>query len=188
MKHGLIRKIKREILLSVVLLALAVLAGVFFAHFNPEEAGIAVQELARELEAYSAEDPATQAMVIFIHNSQIDFLLIVAGVFFGIVPLLILLFNGYYMGIVLYVASAEIGAGTVLLATIPHGILEIPAIIISCAYGFWLGTKLYRRAKYGEPLKQHLKDAIYAFVVIILPLNFVAAILEVFVSAALIRG
>jgi len=42
-------------------------------------------------------------------------------------------------------AVGKVGMGSVIKAVLPHGVLEIPALIISSAYGLWLGVVFARR-------------------------------------------
>ncbi|WP_404348112.1 stage II sporulation protein M [Sutcliffiella horikoshii] len=45
-------------------------------------------------------------------------------------------FNGLTLGIVMGIAHAKFGLKTTLLRIIPHGVLEIPVLIVSTAFGF----------------------------------------------------
>ncbi|MEF3303326.1 stage II sporulation protein M [Paenibacillus sp. GYB003] len=77
---------------------------------------------------------------IFLNNALKSILIIFAGALFGVLPLFFLLINGMVIG---YLASLQAQAGELgffLKGILPHGVLEIPAIVIACAYGIKLGA------------------------------------------------
>lgn len=77
---------------------------------------------------------------IFLNNALKSILIIFAGMFFGLLPIGFLLINGMVIG---YLAELQAEAGLMglfLKGILPHGIIEIPAIILACAYGIKFGT------------------------------------------------
>ncbi len=111
-------------------------------------------------------------LFIILNNLQAALVPIIFGVFFAMVPLLSLLFNGYFIGAVLS-RSVEKTGYIVLWRLIPHGIFEIPAICIAISFGIRIGVSLFK----GK-LKQSYKDTFLVFFYIILPLIVVAGIVE----------
>jgi stage II sporulation protein M len=76
---------------------------------------------------------------IFMNNMLASAMTILFGVFFGIFPLYFLISNGLMLG---YIATDHTKGQTVLFylkAILPHGIIEIPAIILACAFGLRFG-------------------------------------------------
>jgi len=104
------------------------------------------------------------------------------GFFFGIFPVMFVLLNGYIVGVVVSWREAEWGSWKVVLAILPHGVLEIPAIIIACAYGVWLGYRFYLALFKGEEFKIYLLRAIRTYVKLVLPLLLIAAFVEAFIT------
>jgi stage II sporulation protein M len=77
--------------------------------------------------------------LIFWNNISKTIMFLYLGLFFGLLPLTILLINGMVLG---FVCSERWGADSWLLIAkgiLPHGIIEIPAVIIASAYGIRLG-------------------------------------------------
>lgn len=77
---------------------------------------------------------------IFLNNASKAILFIFLGLLFGIMPLVMLVVNGMVLG---YILSHQASESTWLLVAkgiLPHGIIEIPAIVITCAYGIKLGA------------------------------------------------
>lgn len=76
---------------------------------------------------------------IFQNNLKTAFLGIILGIFLGVIPLFYAITNGYIIGFVASKASEAFGP-SILLRLLPHGIFEIPALIISLALGIKFGT------------------------------------------------
>jgi len=65
----------------------------------------------------------------------------VFGIFLGIFPLIIIIINGYVLGFVANQTAMVFGGG-ILWRLLPHGIFEIPAIMIAVGLGLKLGISL----------------------------------------------
>ncbi|RKX50468.1 MAG: stage II sporulation protein M [Thermotogae bacterium] len=69
---------------------------------------------------------------IFLNNSRVAVICALGGVLFGIVPAGILFFNGFIVGIVIQYFNAQgESLAKILLAIIPHGVIEIPAFAVA---------------------------------------------------------
>ncbi|EXX88924.1 membrane protein [Paenibacillus darwinianus] len=90
----------------------------------------------------NASNPTLFMLVfIFLNNTIKSVLVIYLGAAFGVAPLLFLLLNGMILGY-LFTSMEETGqnaAAMFLKGIVPHGIIEIPAILIACAYGLKFG-------------------------------------------------
>ncbi|RKN65232.1 stage II sporulation protein M [Paenibacillus ginsengarvi] len=98
-----------------------------------------LQQLARSI---AAKDHSMLWLFgfIFLNNALKSIFIVFAGIFFGVLPLFFLLVNGLVLG---YLASLQVQGDQLamfLKGILPHGILEIPAIVIACAYGIRLGA------------------------------------------------
>lgn len=81
-------------------------------------------------------------LLIFFNNAIKSVLIIYLGALLGVAPVLFLLINGMVIGY-LYSAIGESGQNAALIflkGVLPHGIIEIPAILLACAYGLKFGT------------------------------------------------
>jgi uncharacterized membrane protein SpoIIM required for sporulation len=76
---------------------------------------------------------------IFQNNLKSAFMGLAFGFFFGIFPVVNCIVNGYVIGFVASVAVDVTGGPGVLFRLLPHGIFEIPALVISLAMGTKLG-------------------------------------------------
>jgi stage II sporulation protein M len=103
----------------------------------------------------------------------------VLTVFVVILPFGIL---GYILG---NIASANISALPFIVAILPHGVVEIPAIIIAGAAALRAGsvvTKPDPTMTVGEAWLRAFSDGLKIGIAVVLPLLIVAAVLEVQVT------
>jgi len=115
---------------------------------------------------------------IFVNNLKSSFFAMLLGIFFGIIPFMIILVNGYVLG---FVANKTVSSEGffVLWRLLPHGIFELPAVFISAAIGLKLGLFLFvSKDKSWKEFKKWIVDAFRIFVFIVIPLLVVAAIIE----------
>ncbi len=170
------------------LFAVSVLAGYLAGHFNPE---IAEQMMGQFEESYgwiADESPLVIMLFIFANNTLNSFIAMLLGVVFGLWPILFILINGFFIGVVVFDATREISIFIILAALIPHGIIELPMIFISAAIGLRLGylTFLKISKKMEISIQQELFQAVRFFIKLIIPLLFIAALIETFVTTAII--
>lgn len=99
--------------------------------------------------AESSDNPTlTMFIIIFLNNAIKSIFVMYLGALFGVIPLIFIVINGMVVGYLLQNISAEQGAAAmaeiVIKGLLPHGIIEIPAIVIACAYGMKFGTLAFR--------------------------------------------
>lgn len=80
---------------------------------------------------------------IFFNNAIKGVAMIFLGALLGILPALFLIVNGAVIGYLIHqTALAEQDLFTLIVkGLLPHGIIEIPAIIIACAFGLQFGLR-----------------------------------------------
>jgi uncharacterized membrane protein SpoIIM required for sporulation len=128
------------------------------------------------------------AVYIWLHNLRAVLIATVLGVFsFGVLGALVLMLPMIILGFLAQSASyAGFNPGAFLAAfTLPHAVFEIPAIIISGALIFRVGATLVTPAQnetIGEAWLRGLADWARVMLVVVAPLYFLAALLEVFVT------
>jgi stage II sporulation protein M len=85
-------------------------------------------------------------LLIFINNSVKAVLIMFFGIAFGVIPVFFIIVNGLLIGFLLRLVSDNNQDPVLLVLTgiLPHGILEIPAILISAAIGLKLGSLSWR--------------------------------------------
>jgi len=127
--------------------------------------------------------PIEIVLLIFLNNAVKSLFSIVLGAGLGIIPIIFIGGNGIIIGLIVNEVSKEQGIIFVLAALLPHGIIEIPMVLISAGLGFRLGYSIYVSMK-GEKrdMRYELTESLHVFMKIIMPLLFVAAVIETFVT------
>lgn len=123
--------------------------SIFFGYFiNPYneliiESFEKLNGLAQEI--IEKESVLFSIKMIFFNNIKIAIYMIIIGVIFGIYPIVILFFNGLFIGIFIKMFIEDGQSIIVLiLGLLPHGIFELTAIILAAAYGMKLGFSLFK--------------------------------------------
>jgi uncharacterized membrane protein SpoIIM required for sporulation/uncharacterized RDD family membrane protein YckC len=126
---------------------------------------------------------------IMTNNVQVAFIAAAGGILAGIGTVLILVLNGVSIGSVLGLYHAH-GAGSLIWTfVLPHGVLELTAIVVAGAAGLLLGRAIVtpgRRTR-GRALREDGRQAL-ALVAGAAFLLVVAGLVEGFVSPARIDG
>jgi uncharacterized membrane protein SpoIIM required for sporulation/ABC-type transport system involved in multi-copper enzyme maturation permease subunit len=187
-----LRKLRGPILLLVGLAA----AGIGFAYFwavdnlqnyiatiKPEQ----MAEIQKQLISVGDLSEVSSVLTfpsLFLHNLQVTLLIGFFGLFsFGVLGVILYLVNTSVIGALLglfhlmgYNALPLIAAGI-----LPHGIFEIPALILSCAAVLNIGLVLVTPQAgrtVGEVLIEALADWVRVAVGLVIPLLLIAAFVE----------
>ncbi|MEC4569219.1 stage II sporulation protein M [Paenibacillus sp. CMAA1739] len=93
----------------------------------------------------NSEHPQWSFFVFIFFNNAIKCVLVIfAGALFGIVPFIFLIVNGMVLGFVVHL-QADMGRSMyeiVVKGLLPHGVIELPILIIACAFGLKFGTNI----------------------------------------------
>ncbi|AAB90615.1 stage II sporulation protein M [Archaeoglobus fulgidus] len=178
---------RRFVIASSLLLTILFTASVYAGYTAGQDYPIE-KELKRFFEYLGGffDNPIILALIIFANNAGKSLIAMLAGFFFGIFPIAFVMLNGYIVGVVISWREPDWGLAKVVLAIIPHGILEIPAIIIACAYGVWLGYRFYLALFRGEEFKKYLLRAVRVYVKLVLPILLIAAFVEAFITPVVV--
>jgi len=121
---------------------------------------------------------------IFVNNIKIITINILGGFTFSALTTLHLLYNGIMIGYETKLALIEDNLMTILVLILPHGIFEVPAIIIAGAAGFKIPYEIirYLMGKKEQPLtkediKEYFKLALISIILIV-----IAAFVEAYVT------
>jgi stage II sporulation protein M len=114
---------------------------------------------------------------ILQNNLQTSFFGFLSGFFLGIVPVITTLMNGLVIGFVIERASQYISLGEIIANLLPHGIFELPAVILSLSLGLKFPGFLFAKNKFKE-LKNRFYNSMNIFLLIIVPLLIIAASIE----------
>lgn len=144
-------------------------------------AGAREAYLENDFEAYYTSDPAAQfASEVFVNNVQVAILAFASGILLCVVTAYVLVYNGANLGLAAglfhYSDRGEVFWGLIL----PHGLLEVTAVLIAGAAGLQLGWSLIDPGdrRRGEALAEEGRRAVV----------IVIGLVVVFIVAGLIEG
>jgi len=187
-----IKENKFLIFFSIGLFIFSSISGVFIFQVlldnNPEIIDSFVDQFKEMFGPISELSPFQLFLTIFYVNTRTSFLIMMLGALLGIFPFISLWLNGTILGILFgkYIAEGGNYLGF-MMGILPHGIIEIPAIIIAASQGFRLGKEVVSPPiglNRSEAIKLNITKGIKLFV-LILPLLLIAAVIEVYISTYL---
>ncbi len=189
----------RQLIIPIVCMIILLVAGMYLGAAVVKELGISAGSIGldrlksidsqildqfRQLGFFSTSNVFT----IWWHNLRAVSIAIVVGIFtLGVAGALILMLPmaiiGFFIGVAV---QSGMNPLTVLAAfTLPHGILEIPAIILSGAAILQVGASLvtpHQQQSISEGLVRSIADWAKITLALVVPLFLGAAFLEVFFS------
>lgn len=179
--------LKKQIIIFSLFFVLFGYLGFSSSQSTPREAEIILQQVMAMMEPIAEMPVLGQFAFILLNNSLVLFLVVIFGLIFGIFPFLVLFSNAVLLGMVAFFAKTMFSWPVFFLATMPHGVIEVPALILSCAIGYRLGITVFDRIfKKQGSIKLELNYALNSFLKVILPFLALAALIEVFITARLI--
>jgi stage II sporulation protein M len=125
-------------------------------------------------------------LFIVFNNVFKSFLWMVLGALGSFPPLFFAVLNGFFLGNFSYGTSMEYSLAFTAAALLPHGIIEIPTILLSSAAGMALGYALINRLRGRGSLRTEFGKALRLFVTKIVPLLVISAVIEVTLTPMLV--
>ena len=184
-----LKGIKIHILVITLVFFLSTALGFMYSSMNPEYAMQSLDEVSELFDIIKDLSPIGIMLFIFFNNAIKSLFILMLGLGFGILPLLFIAYNGYIIGVVVYIISGENGIAYILSAILPHGILELPMVFISAAIGLKMGYLLFSSIR-GQPvdIKTEFSRGVKFYFYRIMPLLFVAAVIETFVTPLVVAA
>jgi stage II sporulation protein M len=183
-------QIRHFIFFSLAVFIVFAFLGYFSAKNYPSYFQPILKEIQNLYSPYFQLSPFYQFLFIFIHNTFNLFLVVLSGIFFGVFPFFSLLSNGFSLGIIAFFTKQEFSFSFFISGVLPHGILEIPVLILTGALGLKIGQIFFERIfkKREKDLKKELIFALGIFWRFFIPLLLLAAFIEVFFTAKILLG
>lgn len=184
---GYLRFIWPYALLMAFLFFVFLVVGYSSAASFPSMAENLRESFSSRFESIMTMSPLFIMFAIFLNNAFLSLLFLVLGLALGVLPVLFIAFNGYIVGVIVYLIAQERGLLFILLGLLPHGILELPMVFLAAGIGLRLGHQVFS-ALIGRPtqIKREFKEGLMFYFRWILPLLLVAAIIETFITPILL--
>jgi stage II sporulation protein M len=156
---------------SLYLFTLSILLGIIFPQFLSE---IRTEIFNAIIDQVKDSNYLQLSFFIIQNNLKTTFISLLLGIIFF--PLFALFINGFFIGSIL-VESVNKTSIWILWRLFPHGVFELPAIILSFAYGLKISLCWFKRNRFTN-FKQTYREAFHVFVYIIAPLIIIAGFIE----------
>jgi len=188
------RRQSRYFALAVLITVLGCTFGGLAVHYDPASVDVLLpadylrnpghrvheEEQAQGTHRQSAQTEAAFSAQLITHNIQVALLAAALGVTFGIGTALLLFENGVLLGAVA-IHYTQQGFGLFMTAwLLPHGVFEIPSILIAGQAGFYLARLLLHRRE-----DRNLRHSMREWLVLVVGLAMMlvwAGIMEAFFS------
>ncbi len=172
---------KRWIVVAILLFGAGILVGLATPSGFLSEYIADLEELA---ELLVPMPQSTIFSVILINNVLVLLTSFILSPFFCLVPILALTINGWFLAAITTIVIQEESIGFALAGLLPHGVFEIPALILgeaaALSFGAILIVSLFRKEKRSlvlPSLKQNLRYLILAWLLLV-----PAAIIETYIT------
>ncbi len=170
-----IKRYRSHIIIASLIFFSSLILGMIHSALDPSVSEKILLELQFLAESLIALEGWKLAIIIFVNNSVKILGSIILGIFFGLFPIFSLLVNGYLIGMI----AQYYGPIVFLAGIVPHGIFEIPALLLGAGAGIRLGVIALKRR---DRLKEETTHSLGLFFTIIIPLLLVAALIETFLT------
>jgi stage II sporulation protein M len=119
-------------------------------------------------------------LIIWENNLQVTTLMVLLGFFLGFFPFFSLYINGFLIGYTVYLGTiVDHQPWLLALGILPHGIIEIPTVILAASFGMRLGLQWLlpkARGKRKRMLNEALLDCMAILALSYILLLFAAVI------------
>ena len=171
------RTLKPYILILTLIFVVAFLAGTLAPSSTRQQMTDAFQVVA---DNYRGLAGGKLFFTLLLHNVMATIFVLISGVIVGIIPTFAIGANGFVLGVVYRQTAEMVGYSKAALKVLPHGVFELPALLIAASYGLWLGVTVVRRmrGKVSTLLRIHIEHAFRRYFIVVFPFLIVAAGIE----------
>lgn len=172
-----------------VLIFIAGCAGGYFTSQADPSFGQSLVTLFQDMitNEIMSDDPPLLAFQLFLNNLEACVLLFIGGAALGVITLFVLSFNGIIIGGIMEVVGAKTGSLVMLAAIVPHGVFELPAVLVSASLGMMLGRSVMLELIGQEDASAQALVLGRLFVRYVVPFIAFAACIEAFITPAVLH-
>ncbi len=187
-RRAYLKRLSPYLKTSLAIFGSGIVIGLMIVSHFPELADKFESSVVGFVKSFRGLSKLELAAAIFLNNTLKTVLAILLGSLFGIIPAVFLLGNGIALGVIFSLSVQMRGVWLSLLSIVPHGLLELPAVFLGTSIGLMVGSRVMKQffrppeTTIGSELVQGLRF----FITVILPLLFIAALVEAFLTSALV--
>lgn len=186
-------RLRKTTLIMAVVLVVSGLLGYFMCAANPDVTNAVVEYfLSAMLDSGVISETGTLSLIDLLLNNWMAILMCVVYGFipFLFLPVLILFSNAYLVGVMgAYYHINGIPMLVFFAGILPHGIFELPALVIAAAMGFILCLTLVKKLLHTPntpPMKELASDTLRTLLLVVFPLLLCAAVVEAYITPLVI--
>ena len=177
----------RNLVLATVIFLVTFILGMLVAQESAEQIMKQLGELLKPLRPVGNLSMLF-LLLIFANNAIKALGAVLFGVLLGLPPLLFVSLNGFILGGVVSAVKSLKGVEYVIVSLVPHGVVEIPMLLLATALGLTVGLESFKWLMRRESrVKSQLSACLKLYLRWVLPGLAVAALIEVFVTPFLVR-
>lgn len=182
------KEVYRVALVAPMLTIIGFAAAWFFPQLS--EMYLRFYTISPDLETLAVSSAREVASVLFVNNATAAF----SALLWGLVPfaeltVLPLGVNFFLIGVFgAYYCQSGAGAATYLVGILPHGIFELPSLILFCAAGLYLCSRVSARVSGDKSISLllTLSELSRLYLCVIMPLLLIAAAVEAYITPQLL--
>lgn len=134
-----------------------------------------IEDLGQEI--FQEQPPLQGTITLFMHNLRAVGSSIIFGAALGIFPVIGMIVNGALLGVVMGFGLTHASLVIIAAGILPHGVIEIPALIIGAGAGLYLGWGVFNKRIWPGYKRAGINAA--KILVFCMALLAVAAVIEV---------
>lgn len=185
---------KRIIIMCTLGMLAAGISGALVALIYPDVIATTLESFSTMVEdAGIMNDDGTISVFALLFNNWSAMLMSAAyGLIpFIFLPMISLITNGFILGVfgILYVQNG-FGLAAYLAGILPHGIFELPALVLSIASGVYLCINMNRRilgSNQKIPMVELLSDLLRVLLLLVAPMVVAAAFIECYITPLILN-
>lgn len=185
---------KRIIIMCTLGMLAAGISGALVALIYPDVIATTLESFSTMVEdAGIMNDDGTISVFALLFNNWSAMLMSAAyGLIpFIFLPMISLITNGFILGVfgILYVQNG-FGLAAYLAGILPHGIFELPALVLSIACGVYLCINMNRRilgSIQKIPMVELLSDLLRVLLLLVAPMVVAAAFIECYITPLILN-
>jgi len=176
-------KAKRLTVLALIS-SMVLFSGVAIGYYSAHALKDVLEGLKQFFGPLEGLPPHLLALLIFANNtSKTLFFAVLLGVVIAIPPVLFAFLNGVVIGLVSHLVVEQGGLLLLMAGILPHGVFEIPALLLSCALGMEIGVVVCEKALGRDvSVKKAMAACLRRYFKVVVPLLLVAALVEAYVT------
>ena len=166
--------------------------GAFTAYCYPDMIETTLESLYEMAEEIENEDGTISVFALLFHN----WWAMLTSAAYGFIPFLFLpvvslVSNGLILGVFgMFYVNIGMGILPYLAGILPHGIFELPALVLSIACGIYLCINMNRRimgSSQAIPMLELLSDLLRVILLLIAPMVVAAAFIECYITPLILN-